>query len=169
MNALCRKYGDALLMKQPVEQPFTRHRGIDKFMILNRREEGLRLDPGVIDRPFRWPEPIWSIARIKIGLDPALRRARQKLRHDTACPPGSTRTRDTLRNRQTYPRWNLGRLVEILPCGVFQTLPLQSNDSLIAGCVIAIFDRDRQMALAKEIPCPRARADPFFIKPGERT
>jgi hypothetical protein len=81
------EYAHARLIEQPIEQPLARQRRIEQLVILDGRDQRLRLDPGIVLGHRVAPRARGRVARIEIGARRARGLARQELHQQAAGPP----------------------------------------------------------------------------------
>ena len=124
-------------------------------MMLDRPDEGARLGPGVVADAVivAGGEDLVAfrrIAGVKIGGTQAFGRGRHELHDQPAGAPGKAATGQDRADAQANPARNLLGLAEILVSGLFQALPVERDDALIARRIGALVDGHGEMALAQQ-------------------
>ena len=87
------EHAHAALVEEAVEQALARKLRVDQLVVLDRVDERLRLDPGVVlaggSRRLARRMPFRDVAGRQVGLAHALGRGRQELHHQAAGAPGA--------------------------------------------------------------------------------
>ena len=133
-------------------------------MVLDRRCQTPRFDPGIILDRLGNERARRSIARRQVRHAPALRRRGQKLRHEPAGPPGDARAGHALGDGEADIGGDLFRLAEILVGGRLKPLAVERHDALVARQVIALLDGEGEMAAAEQFRAALGRSELLGIE-----